>query len=446
MQRDPYIASIQFIKDWDWDEVLYFLGEAALVTKMIHVDQLKPGMFIDRLDRSWLMTPFFCHRFMLRDESDIALLKRHGICHVVIDPSKGCDVDDPATSYPALTEKGPERIAPVIDPPARPSLSQPPSKRRLTRDEINVAQQVQAQAITTVQRILEGFHGSARPNATPLFAVAAQLQEFLRTHRTGMMTAVLLRQLQEYDETLFSHVVDVAVLSLVVGIDQGFSASDLTSLAVGAMLHDVGELRLPRNVFRTTGTGDDRTGILKHQHPALGWTMLSKADGLPENACRVVAEHHERIDGSGYPNKYRGAAISALSQLVGLIDSYTTLITNRGGRPALSPAQAIRHLYQLARRLQFDQGLVEHMIHSLGVYPIGSVVELNTGEHAIVVDRNSGDTVKPPVKLLSDSRGILLPEPFVVDLADSNSMPPRQIVRDLNHGMGQLDIARYLEH
>ncbi|MGH7231834.1 MAG: HD-GYP domain-containing protein [Nitrospiraceae bacterium] len=412
--------------------------------KTIDVDQLKPGMFIERLDRSWFTTPFFRHRFLLKDDEEITLLKRNGVRRVVIDLEKGQDVDEPLVL--------PSEQAPVPKPTisSEPVSSAPPEKevtRRLSREEIKVAQHVHAEAMSTVQSVLEGFNGAARPNGSALLGLASQMQKFLQTHRSGMITAMLLRQMREYDETLFSHVVDVGLLSMIVGIDQKLSSTTLEHLAVGAMLHDIGELRLPRNVFRTTGTGDERERTLKHQHPAIGLTMLSRMDEISDEARRIVVEHHERIDGSGYPAKLQRSSIASLSQLVSLIDAYVTLITSRGGRPAISPPQAIRHLYQLALRLQFDQTLVEQMIHSLGVYPIGSFVELNTGEQALVVDVHTGVTVKPWVKLLSDTHGQLLTEPFVLDLADPNcAIPPREIIRDLNGGMDRLDIAKYLEN
>jgi HD-GYP domain-containing protein (c-di-GMP phosphodiesterase class II) len=179
-------------------------------------------------------------------------------------------------------------------------------------------------------------------------------------------------------------------------------------------------------------------------HPHLGATMLSRTPRMPEDACRIVAEHHERLDGSGYPQGLRGAALSPLSQIVAIADVYETMLGTREGRPPLLPTQAIKELYQQGRAQQLDLGLIEKMVRCLGIYPVGSLIELNTGERGIVLAVNPGKALQPVVRILWDQTRQRYATPLTVDLAAPDPAAPLRTIREaLDPAAEGYDIITY---
>lgn len=419
-------------------------------TKTIAIEEVRLGMYIERLDRSWLTTPFFRHRFILRDEDDLRLLKKYGIKHVVIDPAKGLDVEQPlAAAAPAVAD---QTILPELSPtiptsapgkvPADLQAHRPASIP--SHEEVAIAGLVHSESVTAIQRIVEGITSAVRLDSPALNTMVTRIRDRLIINRSAMMTATRLQQLQRFDAHIFSHVVNVSVLAMAIGIEQDLDGHTLEELALGALLHDIGETRLPLNLFRK---GEALTGSERHllyQHPPLGQAMVHDSPEITETIRRIIVEHHERYDGSGYPSQLRGEAIAPLSQLVGLVDAYDTLVTSRYGRPAITPPQAIRQIYKLSLVGQFHKTQVEHMIQCLGVYPIGSLVELSTGERAVVVSTKPELSVKPSLKIICDADGHPYPSPLLIDLSEPDEGPPRAILRDLDPQQEECRIETYL--
>jgi HD-GYP domain-containing protein (c-di-GMP phosphodiesterase class II) len=259
-------------------------------------------------------------------------------------------------------------------------------------------------------------------------------------------TLLCLNHLRQYDTEQFTHGVDVCVLTLVIGKHQNVPGAQLEQLGMGALLHDVGKMRLPRHLLHKQEAYTEDERYLMQQHPRLGATVLMHADGIPESTRRIVLEHHERLNSSGYPAGLGGEAISPLSMIVGIADVYDTMLSGRYGRPRLLPAQAIKALYQCSLKGEFDSLLVEHVVRCLGIYPVGSLVELCTGERGIVRAANPTDALRPVVQIIWDASQQPYPTPLLVSLAAPPAEgPERTIVCTLDPMKEHLDISRYLE-
>jgi HD-GYP domain-containing protein (c-di-GMP phosphodiesterase class II) len=231
----------------------------------------------------------------------------------------------------------------------------------------------------------------------------------------------------------------------MLGAMQNLDKTVLVCLGMGALLHDIGQVHLPRNLIRKPGLYTAQEQRLMQAHPHLGARLLSQTPRMPEEACRIVAEHHERWDGSGYPQGLHGAALSPLSQMVAIADVYETMLGTRTGRPPLLPTQAIKELYQQGRAQQLDLGLVEKMVRCLGIYPVGSLIELNTGERGVVLAVNPGKALQPVVHILWDQAHRRYATPVTVDLAAPGpDAPLRTICEVLAPTAEGYDIATYL--
>jgi len=265
-------------------------------------------------------------------------------------------------------------------------------------------------------------------------------------HGASMLSLLSLQKMKRFDRTLASHALDVCTLSLIVAHDFGVAEGDLEMLGAGALLHDIGYVRLPRNLYRRSHELTEQEHTMMQQHPALGLAMLREAKENREPVIRIVVEHHECHNGSGFPHKITGDSISALAQLVGLVDIYDGMVSRRGGHPAMLPHDAIRQLFRLGDTGQYTKDLIQTMIGSLGVYPIGSLVLMNTGEQAVVVGMNYTQRLKPVVKVITGPQGGSYLTPIRIDLgAQAAGKSARTITKVLDPLHERVNVAMFLD-
>ncbi len=410
--------------------------EELKTRKSVSISRIKPGMYVVSLDRSWFQTPFYLHRRLIKNAEEIEQLKKLGVREVVIDTALGADVEGPLPDP-----------APVTTPVATSESGRTPRRTSLHEaalqplvQELEVARTIHTEALAVAQTIFDGV-GSGSPVSSPIAkkVVTTLLDSITRSPEANL----LLTQMRRFQHDLFTHAVNVCVLCLVVGTLDGFD-SEISALGLGALLHDVGETRMPRNLIRKNEPYTESERQLLEQHPRLGATLLERGENIPELVRRVVAEHHERIDGSGYPFALRNTQISLLSQVIAITDTYDTMLTGRN-QGSLQPIEVLRQLYLQSNAGAFDRDLIERIIRCLGVYPAGSVVELNTGERGIVIAANKKDTLRPTLRIISSRNGLALSRGPVISLADWDSGAERRIVRALDPGKERVDVLAYLK-
>jgi HD-GYP domain-containing protein (c-di-GMP phosphodiesterase class II) len=364
-------------------------------------------------------------RHRITNDGDIEWLKASGVGYVTIDPTLGQDC--------------------TAQPSPRAVIHTPPPTARLDSltSELDQARTIRAEAMTTMQSIFEGVKTGAPINvASVKQAVHALMDSVLRHHDT----LLCLNHLRQYDAEQFTHAVDVCIFTLVIGKHQNLPPAQLEQLGMGALLHDVGKIRLPRNLLHKQGVYTAHERYLMQQHPHLGAAVLRHAEGIPTATRLIVVEHHERLNGSGYPTGLKGEAISPLSMIVGIADVYDAMLSGRYGRPQLLPAQAIKALYQCSLKGEFDSLLVERIVRCLGIYPVGSLVELSTGERGIVRAVNPADALRPWVQIIWDASQQPYSTPRLVSLAaPAADEPERTVVCTLDPVKENLDISRYFE-
>ena len=406
----------------------------------IPIDQLAIGMYVIGLDISWLKTPFLFHKRLIRQNEDIKLLKESGVRIVTIDPNRGKDAPEPKIPNNVdNTECTPSTIGLTPAPPQEPK----PNAEHTKAPSYEETRVVRAEATVAVQKIFEGVK-----NGTPIDGPATKMvvDKLLHNILDSKNNLLHLLNMRHYDVNLYAHAVDVCSLALLIAKEYGLNKTTLERLGIGALLHDIGHMRLPRNMLRKQGLYTDQERKLMEVHPALGVTILSQVGGIHEESVHIVAEHHERCNGSGYPNRRRAPDISVMTQIVGIADMYDAMLSSRGRRIPLQPAEAVRQLYQAGVANDFDTKLIQATVGYLGIYPVGSLLELTTGEHAVVVELNPAETLHPYVKLIKDHEGQPYATPPVVNLgANENEGKERAIRRILDPEKEGVGIACYLE-
>lgn len=405
-------------------------------TKRISIEQMIPGMFVVEMDLPWYRTPFLFHKRLIRDVETIGVMKQHGVQHVTIDTTKGLDVQAPAHTEPVNSEAS----AAVLDAVAPQKPGSPP----MDIGESQVAA-VYGEAQEAVERIFADLARGVPPTPAATKLIVGDVIHQVLQDRSALLLHSTFLKVKQFDRSLGAHALDTAILSLVVGVESGVDPSLYEHLGMGALLHDVGYVRLPRNLVRKRDECTDSEQRLLEQHAQLGVTVLGEQSGFPQEVCRVVVEHHERCDGSGYPRKVKAQEISPLAQIVGIVDLYDKMVSRRGGRPAMIPHDAVRQLFLVGERGQYPKPLVEAVIRSIGVYPVGSLVRLNTGEQAVVVGVNPEQRLKPQVMITGGPHGESYPNPEHVDLSlPSHDKVSRTVLRVLDPVQERVNIAMYL--
>ena len=434
--------------------------------KTITIDQLKPGMFIVGMDQPWYRTPFLLHKRLIRHQNDIDLLRQHGIREVKIDPSQGLDVepvpsgDTPAHAQETVTapqanhamkatppEKAPQTHNREPVTAAQPSLTQENTPLpSLAQRQAAAAQETYNEATRSMERMFEELETGLVPKPETLRTVVTNVLARVLENRTSMLSLLSLQKMKRFDRTLASHALDVCTLSLIVAHDYGVAEEDLEALGAGALLHDIGYIRLPRNLYRKSPDLTEEERAMMQQHPALGLAILRDAQEDRDAVVRIITEHHECINGTGFPHKLRGEALSVLAQLVGLVDVYDGLVSRRGGHPAMLPHDAIRQLFRLGDTGQYAKDLIQTMIGTLGVYPISSLVRLNTGEQAVVAEMNPAQRLKPVVIVITGPQGESILPPIRVDLgAHVEGEKARTITKVLDPLHEHVNVAMFFD-
>ena len=411
-------------------------------TKHIPIEQLIPGMFIVEMDLPWYRTPFLFHKRLIHDVETIGVMKQHGVRYVTIDTSKGLDVQAAAQASPVI----PEASAGSSDAvQAGDAMSQTTGALPTNHRGESQAAAVYEEAREAVEQIFADLERGVPPTpAATKLVVTGVIDQVLLDRRALLLHSTFLK-VKQFDHALGAHALDTAILSLVVAVESGVDPSLYEHLGIGALLHDAGYVRLPRNLVRKRDECTDSEQRLLEQHATLGVTILGEPSGFHQEVCRIVVEHHERCDGSGYPRKVKAADISPLAQIVGIVDLYDKMVSRRGGRPAMIPHDAVRQLFLVGERGQYPKPLVEAVIRSIGVYPVGSLVRLNTGEQAVVVGVNPEQRLKPQVKITGGPHGESYPNPEQIDLSlPSQDRVARTVLRVLDPVQERVNIAMHL--
>jgi len=235
---------------------------------------------------------------------------------------------------------------------------------------------------------------------------------------TGLDASMWLTQLKNKDEYTAIHSLNVCVLSLTFGRALGLAKTELNELGLGALLHDIGKMQVPLEILNKPGELTPEEFEIMKTHPSKGYELLKKEDNLSAEVLNIVKSHHERLSGSGYPDSLLEQNISYYTKIVSITDVYDAITSDRVYNDGMTPHDAMQRLYEWMPD-NFDQELMQQFIRTLGIYPIGSVVELKTGHIGLVVKLNENHHLKPVVMLILNRDKEYYPRRKLINLASS---------------------------
>ena len=298
--------------------------------------------------------------------------------------------------------------------------------------------------LASIEGAFEGVKSGQTISQPAVHGAAQALVQKALAHPALIAEILLIDSLNQIDKTLYAHVVDTAVYSILVGLQMGWDEGLLERVGVGGLLHDVGYMRLPHNIVKAHWEGRNDE-ILLQKHVVMGETLIKRQPDFSEDIAQMVREHHAYQDGSGYPERLGSDLISDSGQLIGIVDYFDELITVGGPSGAFPVALAIRRLYQEAQQEKFSIPYIEAMIRVLGVFPVGTVVQLSTGEQAVVIKQHPEMGLKPFVKIFLSASGKKLDPPQVCDLSqDSNLGHDISIARVLDPTEYSLNLREFV--
>ena len=372
--------------------------------KQVSVSQLRFGVYIHELDRPWTDTPFMFQGFVLNTEAQLNALKQY--CKKVsIDTEKGVDVQDRADPFA-------NRVRPpsVLDSIKTKTVYE---VRSPFAAEVPVARNAQAVTSTVMKDML----GSIRAGKA---IDAPRVQEAVTSMTDSVVrnpdTMLLLAKMKESGEHTLDRAFGVSIYMITFGRFLHMPREQLDLLGTLGLLQDVGKVRLPPNLLDKTGPLTEAEVKVCKSHVRHSVAILRETVGLPPGVAELAALHHERFDGSGYPAGIKGGQLGLFGGIASLVDCFDALTHPRPYGEAVSPSNALTMLYNW-RDLQFDGPLVEQFIQCIGIYPVGALVELYTGEVAVVIAQNTTMRLMPKVMVVLDSEKEPVKPPKVIERA-----------------------------
>jgi HD-GYP domain-containing protein (c-di-GMP phosphodiesterase class II) len=369
------------------------------VLKSIPVGELKFGMYVAELDRPWTETPFVFQGFVLQTREQLEILKKY--CRSVM-------VDSERAAYPE---------------PAAPAARH--KTRVPVEHEITAARTAHSDAETTVREMLASVRANRALDAGSIEQAVSMMTESVLRNPDALL---LFSQLREKDDYTRAHALDVAVYMASFGRFLQLPAEHISLLCYLGLMQDIGKLRVPNAII----TKRERLTPLEFEqakkHVEHSVQILQATPGLPPQLPELAALHHERQDGSGYPRGLQGRDIGMFGAIAAIVDTFAALTSRRPYGEPVSPSTALSMLYKW-RGSFFEATLVEQFIRCIGIFPLGSVVELNSGEIGIVIAQNTEKRLQPRVMVIRDAAGHPLRPQKLLDLSREPRVSPEEIYR-----------------
>ena len=424
----------------------------------VEVDHLIKGMYVCQLDRPWLSTPFPFQGFVIRGERDINSLKKY--CNFVyvdvlrgVPPSADSALNRPWRKNQHAGDDGHVTLAHRTRPENRPRRDQSAgitsvpiqvrpeyyNEPKNFRREMKRAQQFHLDLSREVASVIDDVRVGRGLSARGVRRTSQHMVQSIIRHPDAFVWMIKLRDRDAYS---YGHSVRCAVMSVVLGRHLGLSELQLDRLAMGSLLCEIGKARLPKRLLEKSGKLSDGEMERLREHVTHGVQILDRCLGIGDDVIEVVENHHERFDGSGYPEGKFGDQIPLLARIAGMVDTYDAMTSLKPYTDKVyTAAQATDHLYDRRDEL-FQSQLVEEFIQALGIYPTGTLVELSTGEVALIKEQNVKQRIQPIVLMVLDNAKNPLGKLTRVDLRDYNCAhedEPVSIKRGLASGEFGLD-------
>lgn len=394
--------------------------------KRIPIAKARLGMFIYDFDGDWKEHPFFSTRFALDTPSKLEQIRHSGLQGLFIDTALGLDEEPDATT-------GPQEP----DPPAKKTLHHAKRPRVEAAAEFTQVKKVFERSTATVKNLMRDVRLGRQVEIDSLEPLAESLIESAFRNHYALSGICRLKTKDEYT---FMHSVSVAGLLVAFGRDLGHSDDELKELALGGLVHDIGKALVPTSILNKPAKLEPDEFEIMKGHVRYSGEIIKGIRGISETATLVTMQHHEKIDGSGYPLGLSSEEISETGKMAAIVDMYDALTSERIYKSAWQPTFTLKSMMEWCPT-SLSRELVEYFVRCLGIYPVGSLVELDSGLIAIVIDQTD-NLLRPQIRILYNlDKGRY---ESLKDVDMSNDMASDKINRILNPNSLGINIADFL--
>lgn len=399
--------------------------------KRIPISALKVGMYIADLNNDWIPHNTQRKRGVIKREETIEKIRRMGVQFVYIDAQRGKDAQDSETAIEverrneAALQKAGEQKPGVVP---RVSLS----------EEMATALGIHSEA----QELVGSFMNSAKIGASidvaPIHKLADELQNSVGRNANALGC---LGRIREKDNYLLEHSVNLSVLMTVFGQYRKLPADVMHQTVVGALLHDLGKILTPDEVLHKPGRLSPEEYEVMKLHARHSRDILSATEGIGELTVITAAQHHERMDGTGYPEGLKGDEISEYGRMVAITDVYDAITADRVYHRGMTPTQGLKKLLEWSGS-HLDPVLVKQFIRCIGLYPVGSLVLLDSGRLGVVIEINEEDQRLPVVRVMYHTKFRMPVTVATIDLSKAGNQD--RILRAVDPDEYKIDVRKFL--
>lgn len=380
-------------------------------------------MFV-RLE-TWMDHPFLFSSFKIRNDKQLQALRSLGLSEVLYSPDKS----DVAPLPPPSADEPPP-VKPPVDPEAEAMMQAMWQEKRERRE--NIARQREAYgrcekqfvgSIATVKHLLRNLFAQPQAAIEQAQSLVVDMVASLLAEKDVLLH---LMNAKNGDEGAYYHALNVTMLSLMLGREAGLSSDEMTALGLGALLHDMGKERVPSQILlkKTPWTTAERNFYM--QHVVYGVEMAEKLHTLPVDALDVIAQHHEMLDGSGFPGGLAGSRIGMLARIAAIANAFDNACNRVNPADSLAPAQVLSIMFK-RDGAKYDTGLMQHFVRCLGVYPPGSIVRLSNDAIGLVISVNPRQLLHPRLMLYDPA--IPKEEAVLLDLSETPELSVTSTLR-----------------
>jgi putative nucleotidyltransferase with HDIG domain len=398
--------------------------ELIFVLKTFDIDQVKEGMFVDSIAKQQGKFKI-TSRGRITSEASIRQLKKKGILSVVVDMSKQLEPNVKKQAKPAPQ---PEKVE------LKTSTELP--EKVSFEEELEVAIKLHHEGKNLQETMLDSIDKNIPIDIATPEEFTKRIVSSIDRNPNALMCMTKIR---EKDTYLLEHSLNVAILLANFGAHLGFDEEKIQELTLSGFLHDVGKIKIPDEILFKPGHLNEQEMTIMKEHVYYGMKVLVEM-GIPDSIITTIGEHHERLDGYGYPEGLRGDEITQFGRMIAIVDTYDAITADRCYKVGMSSKKALQILLENAPG-KYDEWLVTQFVHCIGIFPVGSLVRLDNEKIAIVLKQNIGNATKPVVKVFYSIRGSYYLEPKELDLtAHNNSVKiiDAVVASDFN-----LDIKKY---
>lgn len=384
--------------------------------KKVATSQLRPGMYIHDLNCGWMDHPFATKRFKIENPKAIRKIADTGIREVYIDTSKGLDIES-APSAQEAAETREANLQKVVEAVTR----EPPRVRVSAFEERAKAHAVQSEARQVATALMQDVRLGRQIEVARVEPVVSAMVDSVFRNKDALIS---LGRIREADQYTFQHSVNLCVLMVAFAKTLEMDQDTIHKIGVGAMLHDIGKMKVPEEILNKPGKLTDEEFSVMRGHVTIGANVLAESAGIDPLSIAVAYEHHERWDGTGYPRKLKGEEITVYGQMSAIVDVYDAITSDRCYHSGMHPTDALGRILEWSK-YHFNPKLVQRFIQCVGIYPVGTVVRLESGRLGIVIETNEKDMLKPLVRLVYDTRKNNFLPPRDLDLARESATQDR---------------------